>query len=63
VKSGRKDLSDVPPLGMAPDEGLDDCIAKALKENPHFSTRKITKALNTGSRTVRNDLTTSLGMK
>jgi hypothetical protein len=63
VKSGRMDLSNVRPLRKAPDEGLDDCIGKALKEDPHLSTRKIAKALSITSTTVRNDLTKSLGMK
>jgi hypothetical protein len=34
------------------DEGLDDGIGKALKENPHLSTREIAKALYTNSMTV-----------
>jgi hypothetical protein len=34
VKSWRKDLSNVPPAGRAPNEGLDEYIAKALKEDP-----------------------------
>jgi hypothetical protein len=63
VKSGRKDLSNIQPLGMAPDEGLNDCLGKALKEDPHLSTRKIAKALNIGSTAVQNHLTKSLGMK
>jgi hypothetical protein len=63
VKSGRKDLSNLPPPGTAPDEKLDDCIAKALKGNPHLSTRKIAKGLKTGSMTVRNHLTKSPEMK
>jgi hypothetical protein len=36
VKSGRKDLSNIPPPGRAADEGSDDCIGKALKEDPIF---------------------------
>jgi predicted HTH transcriptional regulator len=63
AKSGREDLSNVPPPGREPNEGLNDCIAKALKEDPHPSTRKIAKALNTSSTTVRKHLTKSLGMK
>jgi hypothetical protein len=63
VKLGRKDLSNVPPAGRAPDEGLDDYIAKALKEDRHLSTRGMAKTLNTSSTTVRNYMTTSLGMK
>jgi hypothetical protein len=31
VKSVRKDLSNIPPPERAPDEGLDDCIGRALK--------------------------------
>jgi predicted HTH transcriptional regulator len=63
VKSGRKDLSNVLPPGMAQDEALDDCIAKAVKENPDPSTRKIAKALNMSSMKVQNHLSKSLGMK
>jgi hypothetical protein len=63
VKSGRKDLSNVTLPGRAPCEGLDDCIAKALKEDPHLLTRKIAKALNISSTMVQNHLTKSLGMK
>jgi predicted HTH transcriptional regulator len=63
VKSGRKNLLNVPLPGRAPDEGLDDCIAKAIRENPHLSTRRIVKALNISSTTVRNHLTKSLGTK
>jgi hypothetical protein len=61
VKSGRRDLSKVLPPGRAPGEGLDDCIAKALKENPHFSTKKTVKALNLTSTTVRNHSIKSFG--
>jgi hypothetical protein len=42
---------------------LDDCIVKALKEDPHLSTRNSATALNIRLRTVRNDLTKSSGMK
>jgi hypothetical protein len=63
LKSGRHDLSNTPPLGRTPDEGLDDCIGKALKENSHLSMRKIAKALNIGSTMVRNHLAKSLGKK
>jgi hypothetical protein len=63
VKSGRKHLSDLPPPGRALDEGLDDCLAKALKEDPHLSTRKIAKTLNVSSTTMPNHLAKPLGMK
>jgi hypothetical protein len=63
VKSGRNDLSNIPPPGMAPDEGPVNCIGKALKEDPNLSTRKIAKALNITSTTVRYHLTKPLGMK
>jgi hypothetical protein len=63
AKSRRKDLSNVLPPERAPDEGIDDCIAKALKEDSLFSMRRITSALDISSKTVRNDLTKSLGMK
>jgi hypothetical protein len=63
VKSGRNDLSNVSPPGRAPDEALNDCIAKALEEDPHLSTRKIAKTLNVSSTTVPNHLTKSLEMK
>jgi hypothetical protein len=52
VKSGRKDLSNISPPGRARDDGLDDCIGKTLKKDPHVSTRKIAKALNISSTTV-----------
>jgi hypothetical protein len=58
VKWRKKNLSNGPPR-----EGPDDCIATALKEDPHLSTRKIAKALNSSSARVRNQLTRSLGMK
>jgi hypothetical protein len=63
ARSGRKNLSNIPPPGRAWNNGLDDCIGKALKEDPHLSTRKIAKALNISSTTVRNHLTKSFGMK
>jgi hypothetical protein len=65
VRSGRKDLSNVPPPGRAADEGLDEWIAKALREDrySHLSTRKIAIALNAGSIRVQNHLTKSLGIK
>jgi DNA-binding transcriptional regulator YiaG len=63
MKFGRKNLSNVPLPERAPDEGLDDCIARAIRENPHLSTRRIAKALNISSATVRNHLTKSLGTK
>jgi hypothetical protein len=63
MKSGRKHLSNVPPPGRGPDEGLDDCIAKELKEDPDLSARRIAKALNISFTTVRNDFTMSLEMK
>jgi hypothetical protein len=49
---GRQDLSSVPRPGRAPDEGVNDCIAKALKEDPHLSKRKVAKALNISSTMV-----------
>jgi hypothetical protein len=61
IKSGRKDLSKALPTGRGPDEGLDDCIANSLKENPRFSTKKIVKALNSTSTTVRNHSIKSFG--
>jgi hypothetical protein len=63
VKSGRKDLSDVPPPGRAPDDGFYDPIENAFKEDPHLSTRKIAKAMNASSMTPRGNLIKSLGMK
>jgi transposase len=63
VNSRRKDLSNIPSPGRASDEGLDDCIAKALAEDPHLSARKIAKALHISTFTVRHHLTNSLGMK
>jgi hypothetical protein len=63
VQSEGKDSSNIPSRGRASDEGLDDCIRKGLKEDPHLSTRKIARASNIGSTTVRNHLTKSLGMK
>jgi hypothetical protein len=63
VKSGTKDLSGVPPPGRALDEGSDDCIAKALKEDLHLLTRKVAKTLNVSSTTMRNHLAKSLEMK
>jgi hypothetical protein len=41
VKSGRKDLSNIPPPGKAPDEGLDNCIGKALKEDLIFQRKRM----------------------
>jgi hypothetical protein len=63
VKPGRKDLSNALPPERALDEALDDYIAKALKDDPHFSTRKNAKALSIRSTTGRNHLTLSFGMK
>jgi DNA invertase Pin-like site-specific DNA recombinase len=63
VKSGGQNLSDISPPRRAPDEALDNCIAKAFKENPDLSTRKIARALRISSATVRKHLTKSLGMK
>jgi hypothetical protein len=63
VQSGRKDPSKVPPLGRALDEGPDDYIGKAFKEDPQLSPGKIAKVLNISSMTVRNHLAKSLGMK
>jgi hypothetical protein len=42
MKSDRKNLSDMRPPRRTPDEGLDDCIGRTLKEDPHLSTGKIT---------------------
>jgi histone-lysine N-methyltransferase SETMAR len=53
----------MPPPGRAPDERLDDCIGKALKEDPHLSTRKIAKVLSISSTTGQSHLTKSFGMK
>jgi hypothetical protein len=50
VKPERKELSNIPPLGRALDEGLCDCIGKAPKEDPDLSTRKIVKVLSRVSR-------------
>jgi hypothetical protein len=61
VKSGRKDLSKVPPRGSVPDKGLDDCIAQALREDLHHSTRRIANAFSISSTTLRNDLTNLWG--
>jgi hypothetical protein len=36
MKSKRRDLSNIQPLERVPDEGLDDCNAKALTEDPHL---------------------------
>jgi hypothetical protein len=63
VKSGRKDPSNILLLRRAPNEGPDDCIEKALKEDPRLSRRKIAEASDNRSTTVRNDLTKYLGMK
>jgi hypothetical protein len=63
VKFGSMDLSNIPPPAKAQDDGLDDCIGKAFKKDPHLSTRRTAKALNISSRTVRNHLAKSLGMK
>jgi hypothetical protein len=63
VKSGRKDLSHVPPQGRAPDEELDDCIVQTFTEDPHLSTKRIAMALNSSPTTVRNQLAKSLGME
>jgi hypothetical protein len=57
LKSGSKDLPNIPPPGREPDNGLDKCIGKALKQDPHLSTRKKAKALNISSTTVQNQLT------
>jgi response regulator of citrate/malate metabolism len=62
VNSGRKDLSNTSPRRVQ-DKGLDNCIEKTLKEDPHLSTPKIATTLNISSTTVRNHLTWSLGMK
>jgi hypothetical protein len=63
VKLGREDLSNIPPPGRAPDEGLNDCIGKVLKKDPHLLAKTIAKALNISSTTLRKLLTQSLGMK
>jgi hypothetical protein len=41
VKSGRRDLSNVSPPRGAPDDGLDDFIAKALKEDLVFQRERL----------------------
>jgi hypothetical protein len=41
VKSGRKDLSNVSPPRRAQDDGLDDFIAKALKEDFIFQRERL----------------------
>jgi hypothetical protein len=63
AKSGRHDLANVPPPRSAPDEGVDERIAKSLREILHLLTRKIAKALSISSTTVRKHLNKSLGMK
>jgi hypothetical protein len=63
VKTGRQNLSNLPPPGRTSDEGLDDCIAKALKEDPHPSTREIVRAMDISLTMVQNHLTKSLVMK
>jgi hypothetical protein len=50
----RKDLSNISPTGRAPEEGLDDCIEKTLKEDPGLSARETAKALNISAMTVRS---------
>jgi hypothetical protein len=57
VELERRDFLNIPPPGRAPDQGLDDCIGKAVKEDPRLSTGKIVDALNVGSATARNHLT------
>jgi hypothetical protein len=52
VKSGRKDLSNILRPGTTPDQELENCFGKAIKENHHLSTRRITKALNINSMKV-----------
>jgi hypothetical protein len=56
---GEKVFSNLPPPGGKRDEGPDDCIGKALKEDPHLSTRKIVKTLNIRCTSVRDHLTKS----
>jgi hypothetical protein len=63
VKSWRKNLLNIPPPGRVRDEALDGCIGKALKENPHLSTKNIATALNISAMTARNHLTKSLSMR
>jgi DNA-binding transcriptional ArsR family regulator len=63
VKTRRKDLSNILPPGWVPNERLDNCNGKPLKEDPRLSTRKIAKALSITSTTVGNHLTQSWGMK
>jgi hypothetical protein len=53
VKSGRRHLSNVSPQGRAPDEGLHDGIAKALRKDPHLPTRNSANALKISCTTVR----------
>jgi hypothetical protein len=63
LKSGKKGLSNIPPPGRAPDEGLNGYIERALQQDPRLSKRKIAKAVDIRSTTVPNHLTKSLGMK
>jgi hypothetical protein len=60
---GEKEFLNITPPGKAPDEELDNCIGKPLKEDPCFPTRKLAKVPNIPSTIVRNNLTQSLGMK
>jgi DNA invertase Pin-like site-specific DNA recombinase len=60
---GEKGSLKHPTTKKRPDEGLDDSILKALTEDHHASARKIAKAVNINSTTVRNHLSKSLEMK
>jgi hypothetical protein len=60
---GEKGSFEHPATEKAPNEGLDECVRKALKANPLFCMRKIAKALNIGFMTVRNHPAKSLRMK
>jgi hypothetical protein len=62
-KSERKNTSNTPPLRRAANEGLNDCIGKALKGDPRLSMGKIAKGLTISSATVQSHLTQSLGIK
>jgi hypothetical protein len=61
--TGENGFSNILPKGKTLGEGLDDCIGKALKENPSLSRRRISKTLIIRVTTVRSHLTESLGIK
>jgi hypothetical protein len=56
VKPGKTDLLTILPPETSPEMGLDDCIGRPLKEDPHLSAKTIAKA-------VRSHLNKSLEMK